>query len=186
MKSILWFTLFNCFAGIAVTDKKPERPVPALNSVTEVSLQTTYSNDSDSSTHEKTSLYLSDYDKKYNIAFLSATGDYEKPGSKDFVPYIKEICDGGTCGLTPLTDAKLDAVTLAVAKAATKAKAPVSAKSMDKKMFTNGSVWIVESEATDKIGGKKWSVTLAVELQKMALNTKYIGLKYKVLEFVAK
>lgn len=163
--------------------KAEPRVVPALNKVEEVSLQTTYSNDSDSSIVTKTSLYLSDYDKKNNLAVLEATGDRTKPGAQEYIPFIKEKCEGGTCGMAAATGSLAD-INLAKANEALKKK--TSAASIDKAQFKNGSVWVVHSETPDKATGKKWHVTFAVELQKFATSAKHVTLKYKVLEFVNK
>lgn len=163
-------------------EKKAERTVPALGAVSEVSLKTTYSNQSDMSISDKTSLFLSDYDKKNKLPVLEATGT--KSG-KDYVPYIAAKCDGGSCGIAPApAGITLSTVTLDKAKEALKGK--TSATAVDKTKFKDGSVWIVQSEAPDKTTGKKWAVTVAVELQKFAANAKDVTVKYKVLEFAQK
>lgn len=177
------FTSLFCFESFAQIVKAEARTVPPLNNVQEVSLQTTYSNDTDSSITEKTSLYLSEYDKKRNLSVLEATGDRTKPGAQEYIPYIKEKCEGGTCGMAPTVGTLAD---INLQKANDALKKQSSASSIDKSKFKNGSVWVVHSETPDKTSGKKWHVTLAVELQKLATNTKNVTVKYKVLEFVNK
>lgn len=184
MKSLLFSLsiLFVSFSGAQIKKDMP-RSIPSTNKVEEATLQTTYSNDSDASIANKTTLFLSDYDKKNNMAVLEATGDRAKPGSQEYIPYIKEKCDGGSCGMAATSDT-LAAVTLDKANEALKKKS--SASSIDKTLFKDGSVWIVQSETPDGATGKKWHVTFAVELKNFTKNAKHVVLKYKVLEFVSK
>lgn len=184
MKSLL-FSLSALFISFSEAQIKKDMPrsVPSINKVEEAKLQTTYSNDSDASIANKTTLFLSEYDKNNNMAVLEATGYRVKPGSQEYIPYIKEKCEGGSCGIAA-TNESLSSVTLEKANEALKKKS--SGSSIDKALFKDGSVWIVQSETPDAISGKKWHVTFAVELKNFAKNAKFVILKYKVLEFVSK
>lgn len=188
--TIVSFLVFGCTSGDDAPgnfQKAPAKIIPELNKVREVQLETRASNESDESNYYKSVLYLTDYDKKYNQAVAVIDGHFDSTGSKNFVPYVNEVCFSfGACGVVFTDLASLEDITMEQASMVMNRDGLKVANNFDKSLFKNGAILLIHSETPEIEKGPVWVITLAIEMTDFKRNAKNVKLKYKVLQYKMK